>query len=428
MTEEPPKTDKLKPKHPKRNLTDKEIAALKPHPTGKRYDIADAVVPGLCVRVGKSGKRSFALHKRRPGAQHPGFLTLGTYGALTLADARAKARLWLEQINAGIDPVAEEERRALAAAAAQRNSFAAVTEDFIAEKLPSERKGKEVERDIRREFIPHWGRRPITEITPLDVRNVIKAVAVRGAPYAAHNLLVTARRLFSWAIDQHVYGLETSPCDRLKPKAIIGKKKSRTYVLSDDEIRALWKASGQLGYPYGPMYQLLLQTGQRRGEVAEASWPEFDLERRLWTIPAERMKMDRGHVVPLSDDAVEVLRSLPRFERGDFVFSHKVGKTPINGFAINKARLDTLIGGEVDWIVHDIRRTVRTRLSAIPGISDLVRELVIAHTKPGLHAVYDLHAYEDEKRFALDAWAAKLRSILEPTLDNVVTFRVAGQT
>ncbi len=106
--------------------------------------------------------------------------------------------------------------------------------------------------DIRREFIPVWGGRPITEITALDVRAVVKAAKDRGASYQAHNLLTTARRLFNWAIDQRVYGLETSPCDRLKPKALIGEKKARHRILSPAELRAFWKATEAIGYPYGP--------------------------------------------------------------------------------------------------------------------------------------------------------------------------------
>src|SRR5262249_19239039 len=161
-----------------------------------------------------------------------------------------KAREWQKLIRKGIDPQVEEERQRQAALRRQETSFESVALAFIAEKLPSERKGREGERDIRREFIPTWGERPISEITPLDVRAVVKAAKDRGAPYQAHNLLGTARRLFSWAIDQHVYGIGTSPCDRLKPKSIIGKKVFRTRILKDDELHAFWRATRRLGYPY----------------------------------------------------------------------------------------------------------------------------------------------------------------------------------
>ena len=131
-----------------------------------------------------------------------------------------------------------------------------------------------------------------------------------------------------------------------------------------------------------------------------------------------------------------VLESLPRFKKGDHVFSTTFGEKPVNGFSKAKERLDgrvlrswraiARLRGEgrrtariKPWVIHDIRRTMRTGLSALP-VPDLVRELVIAHTKPGLHKVYDQHAYESEKRHALELWAARLRNIVEPPADNVV--------
>jgi integrase len=151
------------------------------------------------------------------------------------------------------------------------------------------------------------------------------------------------------------------------------------------------------------------------------------LVKKLWSIPAERMKADAAHVVPLSHDAMVVLTSLPRLTKGDYLFSTTFGLKPVNSFEKAKRKLDAeivkLLGDFPDFIIHDLRRTVRTGLSAIPNVSDLVRELVIGHTKPGLHKVYDQYAYLDEKRFALDAWAARLRSIIEPPAPNVIELR-----
>jgi integrase len=412
---------------PKRTLNDRTVKALKAAPRGQRFEAMDALVPGFGVRVTDKGAKTFILIARYPGSPNPTRRAIGEYGEISLEKARATARHWLELIRRGIDPRDEVERQRLAEQRKRANTFAAVAEDFIKDKLPSERKGKIVERDIRREFIPLWGGRPITEITPLDVRSVVRTVKDRGAPYQAHNILGTARRLFNWAIDQHAYGLETSPCDRLKPAAIIGEKKARTRVLNDGELRALWNAAKAIEYPYGPLFLLLTLTGQRKSEVSESRWSEFDLQKKLWTIPAERMKADAPHVVPLSDAAVEILKTLPRFERGDHLFSTTFGVKPVNGFSKAKDILDRklkqIIGKPVEpFVIHDIRRTMRTGLSALP-IPDLVRELVIAHTKPGLHKVYDQFAYLDEKRQALDLWAGRLRDIVTPRPDNVVELR-----
>ena len=183
----------------------------------------------------------------------------------------------------------------------------------------------------------------------------------------------------------------------MKPKDLVGRLALRSRILNDAELCALWRTTERLGYPYGPIFCLLAITGQRKSEVSEAQWPEFDLDKKLWTIPAERMKADAPHVVPLSDPAIELLASLPRFKKGNFIFSTTFGETPVNGFSKAKKRLDKLMAMELggpppEFVIHDIRRTVRTGLSALP-IPDLVRELVIAHAKPGLHKVYDQHAY-----------------------------------
>ena len=199
-------------------------------------------------------------------------------------------------------------------------------------------------------------------------------------------------------------------------------------MLTDGEWRALWKATESHGYPYGSLFRILALTGQRRSEVAEARWSEIDLDKKLWIIPAERMKSNAAHVVPLTDDALALLKSLPRFDKGDCVFSLKSGKAPVNSFNKAKRKLDAAMARELGklspFVTHDIRRSVRTGLSALP-VSDLVRELVIGHTKPGLHKVYDLHAYENEKRHALELWAGRLRDIVTPAPANVVDLATA---
>jgi integrase len=208
---------------------------------------------------------------------------------------------------------------------------------------------------------------------------------------------------------------------------VLGAKPFGRRVLADAEIAALWRATGTIPYPLGPLYRLLLLTGQRLGEVAEARWGEFDLAARLWTIPPERFKSDATHVVPLADDALALLAGLPRFG-GDAVFTTTAGAKPVNGFSNAKVRLDRAMVAELGrkpapWTNHDIRRTVRTRLSKC-RVPTEVAELVIGHTKKGLHKVYDQHAFLDEKREALDAWEAALRAlVVAPPPDNVVSLR-----
>jgi integrase len=425
---------------PKRNLTDRALKALKPARAGQHYDVADAAVPGLAVRVSETGRRTFVLIGRFPGSANPTRRALGQFGALTLAEARERAREWHKLIEKGIDPRTHQEREQQAEQRRRSNSFRSVAEDFLRLAVigpdpdnPKQRKAREVRRDFEKEFIGRWAHRPITDITAHDVIAVLDEAVARGSPYQAHNLLGHIRRLFNWAIARGVYGLDRSPCDRMSPGDVIGAKSARTRVFTDAELRAFWVITGQIPYPYAPLFRLLMLTGQRKSEVAEARWSEFNLEKKLWVIPAARMKAAAPHVVPLSDDAVAILKTLPRFQSGDHLFSTTFGQKPVNGFSKAKAALDKAMLANLrkvnpkaelpPFVIHDIRRSVRTGLSALPVQSE-VAELVIAHTKPGLRKVYDQYAFEFEKRRALDLWAQRLREIVEPTAAaNVVILR-----
>jgi integrase len=423
---------------PKRTLTDRGIRSLKPAKPGKRYDVMDAIVPGAGVRVTDKATKTFNLIARFPGSKNPVRRELGKYGELSLEQARAKARAWLALIAKGIDPREEAERQRHAEQRKRANSFATVADDFIRDKLPAERKGKEVARDIYRDLIPAWGARPITEITPHDVRTVIRAVKDRG-PYQAHNTLGHVRRLFSWAIDQGAYALETSPCDRLKPKAIIGERRPRSRTLSNDELVAFWRATARLPYPYGPLGRMLLLTGQRHREVASARWAEINLADKLWSIGEERFKSDAVHMVPLSDSVIALLTTLPRFRSGDHVFTTTHGKLPTKIFHKVKGQIDARMlrtlramarkrGDDPSrvelkpWVIHDLRRVLRTNLSAL-RLPDHIAEMVIGHGRQGLQRVYDQHRYVDEMRDAQQQWALRLSSIVEPPPANVVALR-----
>lgn len=425
-------------------LTDRTLRALKP----KFAEVWDTTLPGFGVRVSETGRKTFVLAARYPGNKSTARRAIGTYGALTLADARQKARDWLKLIDAGKDPAIEIERQRAAEQRKQENSFEAVGEQFIAyierQKL---RTAPVMARNLRDTFIKEfkWGPRPITDISVDDVKRVIRAAVDRNATYQAFHDFALVRRLFNWAIGTDDYGLQINPCDRLISADLIGERHARDRVLSNDELRAFWAATERMGYPYGPLYRMLVLTGLRLGEVCGAHWSEFDLDRKEWTIPAERMKKVKGgakpFMVPLTDAMLDVLRALPRFNSGDFLFSNSHGKRPLkpNLFSDPKERLDELVLEELrklakgkdakriilpDFVNHDLRRTVRTHLSAL-RIGEEVREAVLAHVRPGIKGVYDKHQYLDEKREALTLWNARLRSIVEPPPANVIELRAA---
>jgi integrase len=424
----------------RKDLSDHTVKALAKNPTkilprllvdagksgkvarGERYEIPDTQVPGLIIRAwAKEGAAvTFCLNGRIKGtSDHPIRFGLGRYAAdgetggraYTLADARAKARLWRDMLARGVDPRDAEEQEQRENARKRANTFAAVAEDFITAMDPAERKREEVARDIRRVFVAEWVERPVADITRADVLAVIKRVK-ETAPHQARNLLGYARRVFARACDEH--DLSESPCERIKANSVLGRKVSRKRVLSDNEIRAFWKATQTLDYPYGPLFQLLLLTGARKSEIAEMRRSELRTDDRVLVVPPERHKSDRGHLIWFSDSAWEIVERVPKFSAGDFIFTNplagsgstrsnrprttpppKPGQKPVNGFSKAKDRLDSAVAKELGckpddlepFVIHDLRRSMRSRLATLP-IPNAVCELMIGHSQSGLVETY----------------------------------------
>jgi integrase len=392
-----------------RNLTEPLIRNLKPATAGQRYAVADAVVPGLKVRVTDKGAKSFVLWRRYPGAKNSAAArSLGKVGELKLADARTKARAWLALLAQGKDPSVED--------AASVTTFGVAVEDYLARHVKGLRTARGAEREIRNELVPHWARRPLNEITRSDVIRLIDKIVARPAPGQARNIFGHIRTFFNWAVEHGL--VDASPADRVRPARLIGPKMPRQRVLTDAEIKEFWHAASSLPYPYGPLYQMLLLTGQRRGEVAGARWREFDLAARTWSVPPERFKSNVVHIVPLTDDVLALLATLPRWPNSDALFSAD-GRVPVSRFSAAKRALDRAMAAPATFVIHDLRRTVRTRLSSL-RVPDAVSEMVIGHGRKGIQRVYDQHTYLTEMREALEAWAVRLRTIVDPPQTNVV--------
>jgi integrase len=470
----------------RKRLSPRTIKALKPGKDGIRHGdvVMDDIAPNFGVRVlGTSDKPtySFVLVTRFPGAANPIRAALAPFifdardervAAESLKKARSKARAWLNSIEEGRDPRIEEARQREAEIRKANSTFAAVAEEFISKRLSAERRGKDVENDIRREFIPRWKALPVSAITDDDIIAVVRNKAKGGAPAQARNLLGHAQRLFGWVQDRRrEYGLEgwVSPASGIRASKIdeIGKKIPRSIRLDDSELFAFWRSVSRLPYPAGPTYQLLLLSGLRLNEVAEASWSEFhaalvralrqrgdapidwskfDRRQLTWVIPAARMKgkhdTAREHAVPLTPAMLAILERLPQFVGGGYLFSHNSGRKPAVMSSDTKANLDRSMlrtlravarkHGEDPaavqlkaWRNHDLRRNVRSGLSSLSGIREEVREAVLAHARPGITGTYDVYSYINEKHDALMQWGTLLRSIVEPApvVSNVVALR-----
>ncbi|MFZ2652017.1 MAG: tyrosine-type recombinase/integrase [Burkholderiaceae bacterium] len=400
----------------RKTLNPRMIGALPPAPRGSKYDVHDVIVPGFAVRVTDTGAKSFVLIKRMPGAKHPTRRTIARVGAVDLTQARATARRWLEEIATGADPRAKMEAEAAQVERARADAFDAVMEVYISQRLGG-KKAAEIARALRREFggrdpngkpIGPWAGRSIKSITTEDVADAVMQKAA-SAPIQARNVLSHLGRFFRWAVSRGK--VPFSPAGQIKPGDLLGYVKPRTRHLDDAELRRVWQAAVSYAYPWGAIYQFLVLTGARLNEVADARWSEFDLRRRLWTVPGGRMKGKLDHAVPLSPMVLTVLGSLPRWNEGDFLFSNTNGRKSVTVSDYIKGRLD-VAARVFDWRNHDIRRTVRTHLSAIPSIPECVRELMIAHRRKGIEGTYDRHEYLNEKRAGFEAWEDRLMTIL----------------
>jgi len=389
-------------------LTSRAVETIKP--TALRQEIPDSLLPGLYLIVQPSGARSFAVRYRHHGK--PRKHTLGSYPILDLKTARELGAKALRAAAEGRDPAKEKQRER-----------ATIVEDVVAQFIAKHGQRcrpstlKEYERLLARFVLAPWGHRPIGSITRSEVRDVLDKIIANGTPILANRAHGAIGTLFGWAVEQEI--IAVSPTLGLKAPAV---EKSRDRILSDDELRSVWRAAEQIGPPYGPLVKLLVLTGQRRGEIAGLSWSEIDLDKQLISLPRERVKNNRVHQIPLSPQAVAVIEALPR--TGEYLFS--LGRHPTNGFARAKERLDKLCLVK-DWTLHDIRRCVASGLARL-GVNLAVTEKVLNHVSgsfAGVVGIYQRHDFAGEKRAALEKWAAHVESIVsdKPAKAKVVKLR-----
>lgn len=458
-------------------LTDTWLQSAPKAPAGQRMDVSDPSTKGLSLRINDRGDVTFVYVSRFPGNNSTARRTLGTYGGkaheielklkqegkelprvgavMSLARARELAAEWSTILAMGIDPKNREEEIDAERKRRRQNTFAAVVEDYLKD-IPTRKRNRHAEQDkreIRRELLERkdkdgnawknpWASKPIAEVTDTDVAELIGGIRDgknrdKPAPGQAYNTWGHVKAIFSWAMwpeRRQGYALAFNPVAHLQPKHFRLSKTASTRTLTDDEIRAYWAAAEETAYPLGQFYKLLLLTGQRKSEVAGARRSEISDNRQIWTVPSERFKSGQEHIVPLSNDAISLVRDIPKFEgenSGDCLFSTTNGVKPINGFSRAKSALDEAMLKKLretnpdatlpDWVFHDIRRTVRTRLSGL-RINSEIAEMVIGHGKTGIERVYNHHEYEPEMREALERWAAALRHIIAPEPpENILT-------
>ncbi|TIU46036.1 MAG: DUF4102 domain-containing protein [Mesorhizobium sp.] len=436
-------------------LTSKAIETA--HSGDSRREVPDAQVPGLYLVIQPSGAKSWALRYRFDGASRK--LTIGptllrrdeeithrpaTGEAMTLPEARAAARDALQAVSEGRDPAAERKAtkaKPLTTIDPERDLVRKLGEDFIERYCkPRNRSWPEVERQFKAEINPQWGERRAQEITRRDVLDLLDDIVDRGSPVTANRVFATVRKFFAWLIERDV--LTDSPCAGVKAPSA---ETPRDRILDDDEIRLFWRAAEGLGEPFGPLCRLLLLTGQRREEVAAMTWHELQLgkEDPSWQLSASRTKNGNAHTVPLSPQAVAMIKAVRRKAGKPGYLFTTTGETPVSGFSRVKGRLDAAMlelarsdaekRGEdpadvktpPPWTLHDLRRTAASGMARLK-INLPVIEKVLNHvsgTFSGIVGVYQQYEFGTEKRAALEAWGNFIDGLTGPKKPNVLQMK-----
>ena len=401
------------------------IAKAEAPETGQRFifdDHRDAP-RGLALRITAAGGKAFVLKYTSDGRERR--KTIGPWPTWTLEAARAEAHNLLRGVGQGIDPLEEKRRRKA------EPSVADLADEWLERHAAGLKSEPAIRALVLNDLVPAVGKLKVSDLRRRDVIELIERKA-ETAPRQAALLLGHARKLIDYAVDRDI--IPANPLAGLKPGAIkvAGKRDplkavARQRVLDGDEIRAFWSAidGAKLHRLTALALKLVLVTGQRPGEVA--GMHEREINGRVWTIPAARRgKTETAHSVYLTDAALQIVQDaraeIARLQRrrgapaAGFIFEAEPGQPITNGtLGRAVARQHEALGAKDlapwgRWTPHDLRRTMRTGLSAC-GIRPDIAELTIGHTKRGVVAVYDQHGFDAERRAALEAWEARLLRI-----------------
>lgn len=409
----------------------------KMQPNDPRIELTDPGSEGLIARITHKGVRFSAVYRvtgqggfnPKTGRELKGpqqRVVIGRFPNVGLSEARAEADKIRDMADKGEDPkerqleTAEAKRAAAEQATREaerqaeerrKNSAAVVVEGFLAYKQPrlKPKTHTNLKNLMKKHVLPGFEENDIevmADITAVRVNKLLNSIELNTGWNTATKVKNAVRTLIEYSIDNGHMEHDPRPnIKKMEGKNPQPKKEAEAKNLSTEHQKVIWNRAKSLGYPWGRLVQLVMLTGCRIGELRDAKWSEIDFENRALLLTKGRSKNKQTVLVPFSDRAWQIIESLPRGNRGEFMFSTTSGEKPLNSNTYAKDLINRGISKEYHgWWNHDLRHTFRTKLSAFK-VPPHIAELAISHKLTGIEATYNHHDFLDEKREAAELYS-----------------------
>lgn len=390
-----------------RPLTNNEI--LKAKPREKDFTLHDG--DGLFLLVKTTGKKLWRFRYQRPNSDSRTNLSLGSYPALTLATARQIRDQHLTTLAQGMDPQQQQELASEQRQIELDSIFSTVAANWfqIKSKSVTEDYAKDIWRSLDKDVFPAIGSIPVQEIKARTIVEALEPIKARGA-------LETVRRLVQRVNEIMIYAVNTGLIDA-NPASGVGMafekpKKQNMPTLRPEELPKLMRSlsMSNLSVSTRCLIHWQLLTLVRPSEASVARWAEIDLNTKLWTIPAERMKAKREHIVPLSPQALEVLEIMkPISVHREHLFPSRGNpKLPMNSQTANAALKRIGYGGKL--VAHGLRSIASTAMNEAGFNSDII-ESALAHVeKNEVRRAYNRSTYIEQRKKLMNWWGSKIQN------------------
>ncbi|EEQ7874919.1 TPA: tyrosine-type recombinase/integrase, partial [Salmonella enterica] len=387
-------------------LTDIQIKRAKPQ--DKPYTMNDG--HGLSLLIKPDGSKGWRFRFRFAGKAR--LMSFGSYELVSLAEAREKRDTARKQVANGIDPVEERKAQKLAQKLSTENSFESVSREWHAAKADrwTIAYREEIIKTFEQDVFPFIGKRPISEIKPLELLEVLKRIEKRGALEKTRKVRQRCGEVFRYAI---ITGrAEYNPAPDLAIALAIPKQKHHPFLSAEELphfVRDLESYTGSIITKNAT--KILMMTGVRTQEMRFATWSEIDLIKGIWEIPAERMKMRRPHIVPLSSQVIELFKQLqPITSDYPYVFiGRNDRRKPISKESVNQV-IESL-GYKGRTTGHGFRHTLSTILHEM-GFESAWIEIQLAHVdKNTIRGTYNHALYLDKRKYMMQKYSDFLMNL-----------------